>query len=190
MNGRDVPSSEAGADEPIPDWDDLLDGRRLPETEDEMRVSDLVAALQAPGTQEELHGASAAVAALIAEQQAAPAPTAVVLPLAPRRRTRTALVAGSVVALTIAFAGTAAAAANGSLPAPLQRVAASLVGAPAPQDEGQDQPSGTPASGLGRSSATPGSRPTGSHPSTGPTQPAGPIASTVRPTSPPGGCSP
>ena len=57
-----------------------------------------------------------------------------VVPLSSRRR-RPALVAGvatASVTVAVLFAGTAAAAFTGSLPAPLQRVAHSLVGAPAP----------------------------------------------------------
>ena len=138
MSGRHVPPSETGADEPIPDWDSLLDGHRLPETEDEMRMADAIAALQAPGTADELRGADATVPALLAAMAAASEREAVVVPMAPRRRARSAVVVGSVVAAGVLLTGTAAAAATGSLPAPLQRIAQSLVGAPAPasDDEG------------------------------------------------------
>ena len=180
MTGRHVPSSETGADGPHPEWDDLIDGRRLPETEDEMRVADAVAALQAPGTVDELRGADAAVAALLAAMAAAPAPEreSVVVPLAPRRRARTGVIAGSVVAATLVLTGTAAAAATGSLPAPLQRIAESLVGAPAPASDDQDADGATPGSPTGSGSPTtrPASPPARPAPSDRPSAPVGPGA--------------
>jgi hypothetical protein len=167
-----------------------------------MTVAQVVAALQAPGTAEELRGADSAVAAL----QAARPPGRpdrrtwrVVVPLAGARRTRrTVLVIGSAVVLTMAFAGTAAAAAAGSLPAPVQRVAAALFGAPAPADDpkvtpttGPSRPTGLPSDRPATAQATSGSAPgaTPAAPSSGASTPAaGPSATShgAAPSTPPG----
>jgi len=208
MTGRHVDPTETAADEPGPDWDAMLDGLHLPETEDEMTVAHLVAALQAPGTPDELRGAESAVAALVAARSAAPADSGVVVPLASRRTRRTGLVVGSALVLTIAFAGTAAAAATGSLPAPVQRMAASLFGAPAPAGDTQVQstggparPSGQPSDGPAAPQTTPGSQPGATppapspHPSTPASVPSAtspgaapstPPGQSVRPSTPPG----
>lgn len=194
MAGSHVPPSESGASG-LP-WDAVLDGQRPPETEDEMTVAQLVAALRAPGTAAELRGADAAVAALLAHRAAAVAEGAEVIAFVPPRRRRTAVLVAAGLTGTVMFAGTAAAAATGSLPAPLQRLAQSLVGAPGPAEDSV-APSGGPSPASGRPGATgrpitpASSRPTGL-----PTAP-NPIASshratptppgqTVRPTAPPG----
>ena len=181
MTGRHVPTSETGADGPHPEWDDLLDGRRLPETEDDMRVADAVAALQAPGTVDELRDADTAVPALLAVLVAAPWREGVIVPLAPRRRARTAAIAGSVVAATLVLTGTAAAAATGSLPAPLQRIAQSLVGAPAPVSDDPAGKTATPSVGSGPAAST-SSPHAGPAPSDRPTTAAGPGAPEPGPT--------
>ena len=183
MTGSHVPPSESGASG-LP-WDALIDGGRLPETEDEMAVEQLLAALRAPGTPEELRGADAAVAALLAHRAAAAAEGGEVVPFVPPRRRRTAVLVGTALAGTVLFAGTAAAA-TGSLPAPMQRLLHDVAGAPAPAaDEATPTTAPTQASGQPGPTARP-TAPASSRPTARPTAP-NPVASEHRATpTPPG----
>ena len=105
--------------------------------EDSMALSELFAALRAPGTPEELSGADATVSAMAAAHSES---SSVVVPLRPIDR-RPALVAvGSAVGVLAALlvTGTAAAAYSGALPENLQRIAHQVIGAPAPRPVAPD----------------------------------------------------
>jgi hypothetical protein len=140
MAGADVPPdrtpSRASQPPGDPGLEEILEGWRLLETEDETTMNWLVEALRAPGSTEELSGLDDATTAFLAARSASVVP---VLPLASARlaRSRRSMLragAGAAgVAASVVFVGAAAAAAyTGSLPAPLQRVAHDVVGAPAP----------------------------------------------------------
>jgi hypothetical protein len=132
-----------GGPEPDPRLDDLVEGRRVAESEDEMSTLLAVEALRAPARAGELGRLDADVSAFAAARREAQAEkgAAVVVPLAPRRHRPAALAAAAVAGVTasVLLVGTAAAAITGSLPDPLQRIAHDLVGAPAPST---DQPGG------------------------------------------------
>ena len=194
MAGSYVPPSESGASG-LP-WDAVLDGQRPPETEDEMKVAQLVAVLRAPGTPEELRGADAAVSALLAQRADAAADGADVVPFVRPARRRAAVLVAAGLTGTVLFAGATAAAATGSLPTGVQSWLHDVVGAPAPaadvvtpttaptQATGQSGPTARPTSPA---SARPTSRPTAPNPVASshratPTPPG----ETVRPTAPPG----
>jgi hypothetical protein len=194
MAGSHVPPTESGASG-LP-WDALLDGRRPPETEDEMKVAQLVAALRAPGTPEELRGADAAVSALLAHRATAVADGAEVVPFVRPGRRRAAVLVAAGLTGTVLFAGTAAAAATGSLPPVVQGWLHAVVGAPAPVED-VATPATTPSRATGEAGPTSRpSAPASSRPTSRPTAP-NPVASshratptapgqTVRPTTPPG----
>lgn len=95
-----------------------------------MHLSDLVAALRAPGTPDELAGAESTVAAMAAAHRDA---AAGVVPLAPVNRRPALVAAGATVGIVgaLLLTGTAAAAFSGALPAGLQDAAHNLFGAPA-----------------------------------------------------------
>ena len=100
--------------------------------EDSMALSELFAALRAPGTPEELAGADATVAAMAA----AHSETAHgVVPLRPVDRRPAVVAVGSALGMLAALlvTGTAAAAYSGALPENLQRIAHQVIGAPAPR---------------------------------------------------------
>jgi hypothetical protein len=140
----DVPSSETPESDRL---ESLLRGDRLPETEDDMALAHLIGALRAPGTPEELAGASAAVGPLADEAVRA---GAVVVDMTSRRRPAAlAATAMSAAVASVLLVGAAAAAVTGTLPAPLQSVAHRLVGAPAPAGEGEGS-GGTTASSSSR----------------------------------------
>jgi hypothetical protein len=96
-----------------------------------MELSELLGALRAPGTPDELARADSTVAAMIAAHAQT---TAVVVPLRSIDR-RPALVAvGAALGIVgaVLITGTAAAAFSGALPENLQRIAHDVLGAPAP----------------------------------------------------------
>jgi hypothetical protein len=94
-----------------------------------MHLSELVAALRAPGTPDELAHAESTVAAMAAAHREA---AAGVVPLAPVDRRPALVAAGATVGIVgaLLFAGTAAAAFSGALPAGLQDAAHRIFGAP------------------------------------------------------------
>lgn len=105
----------------------LVEGDRSwhPRTAAELHLQDLVASLQAPARPGELDGERAATAAFTAQH--VPRRPMAVRPVRPGRRVAAATaIAGSLVAVT----ALSAAATTGALPAPLQRIAHSLLGAP------------------------------------------------------------
>lgn len=186
MTTYDVPRWDTD-DELTPRWDDVLDGRLLPETEDELRAGSVVSALQAPGTPDELRGADGAITALLAVVRAAqsqdaggstPGGSVVSLAATGHRHRRVAVVTGSVVAVSVILGGTAAAAATGSLPAPFQRIAARYAGAPAVHDDRVVAPSAAP-SPAASTDLTGTADPADAPHSTAPTQAAVHIASTA-----------
>lgn len=148
--------------------DNLLAGLRRAETEDEMALDRLLGALRAPGTAEELRGLEAASAAFVrARAEATPAPALVAV----GGRARRSVAAGAAVAAvlaTVSLGAAAAAAYTGSLPRPLQQAAHQVIGAPAPEAAGSDEPS---ASDRSTSSGSTGSA-NGSGPAVTPGAPA------------------
>jgi hypothetical protein len=122
---------------------------------DERELALVLAAAARPATARELSGEQAAVAAFeLAISESRSAGRAWTRPGArtrrlPRPRRVSVLVAGGVLALAAALGGTAAA---NALPAPLQKMAHTVFGAPAP------------APAVPRPSVGPGSAPTGNGP--------------------------
>ena len=170
MKGSDVPPTGTpshGVPAPQRTVEEILDGVRVPETEDEMSVQALTEALRAPARADELAMLDADVAAFTAARRdVLAAGTAVVLPLAAGRARRPAALAAAAVAGVTAgvlLVGTAAAALTGSLPAPLQRAAHDLVGAPAPEADSDE----ASASGSQERSGTTAGQPVGPNVSTG-----------------------
>jgi hypothetical protein len=157
--------------------DDLLDGRRRAETEDEMSLDRLLGALRAPGTADELRGLDAAVAAFVqARAEAAAAPAPVLVAVGGRnRRSVAAGVAVAAMLATVSMGAAAAAAYTGSLPRPLQEAAHAVLGAPAPEADAAEA-DGAEADGAGRApvtAASTASGPTGSALGVGPSVTAG-----------------
>ena len=137
MTGDDVSPREdprnGGGPGDDPAVDEILDGRRRPETEDEMSLDRLLGALRAPGTADELRGLEATSAAFLsarAEAAAAPGPTLV--GGTARRPLAAAGVAVAAVLASVTFVGAAAAAYTGSLPRAAQEWAHEHIGAPSP----------------------------------------------------------
>ena len=140
-----------GVPGPAPSFENLLEGARAPETEDEMSVVALTTALRAPARPDELASLDSDVAAFGNVRREARTATAAVVPLESRRSRRPAVLAAAAVAgvaASVLFVGTAAAALTGSLPAPLQRVAHNLVGAPEPEADSSTPPAAGPSAGV------------------------------------------
>ena len=152
MTGDDVPPTGTPRERGTPGdgsaVDELLDGRRRPETEDDMTLDRLLSALRAPGTADELRGLDTTTAAFVAAR-AEGARSADVVPFPGRTRRRAATVGVAAVALCALLGGVAAAAVGGHLPDPLQQLAANVApgSVPAPGDD--DSRSGGEAQRLG-----------------------------------------
>jgi len=140
MSTKGVPPQGGSGDEPH-------------DLEDSMALSELFAALRAPGTAEELAQAGTTVPAMVAAHAES---STVVVPLRPIDR-RPALVAvGSAVGVLAAVlvTGTAAAAYSGALPENLQRIAHQVIGAPAPVPVVPDASESSEGSSSGQGGAS------------------------------------
>jgi hypothetical protein len=135
--------------------DDLIDGCRQPETEDDMTLDRLLSALRAPGTADELRGLESTSAVfLAARSEAAASPVVVPIAAGSRRRAVTAGITAAALLATLGLATTAAAY-TGHLPRGLQELASETIGAPAPV-ETVETAAPTAASGATRSSSAQG----------------------------------
>ena len=145
MTSDDVSPGGIPRDAGAPDdgWatEDLLAGHRRAETEDEMALDRLLGALRAPGTADELRGLEAASAAFVRARAGAVTAPALVAVGGRARRSVAAGAAVAAVLATVSVGAAAAAAYTGSLPRPLQQAAHQVIGAPAPEAAGSDEPS-------------------------------------------------
>lgn len=147
MNAPGVPSLGGSGDEPY-------------DLEESMDLSELLGALRAPGTPDELAHADSTIAAMAAAHAEA---AGAVVPLR-RVDRRPALVAvGTALGIVSAVlvTGTAAAAYSGALPDNLQRVAHDVLGAPAPRTPATSGDDSTSSSGASEFTESPGNNGSG-----------------------------